>query len=94
MQIAQWNPKRMIWETDQIDLFSEQSEPYSETWPTSGHMKPDGSLWPLPKLVRRTAGNESSSSPCLPTPQARDARGVFPKNNPDDLGGVVTNLNC
>ncbi|SKT67454.1 Uncharacterised protein [Mycobacteroides abscessus subsp. abscessus] len=64
--IAQWNPVRMIWETDQADLFCEQREPYSETWPTSGTTR-NGQLLPLPTSEHRTAANGSS---LLPTPRA------------------------
>jgi hypothetical protein len=70
MPIAQWNPNRMLWETDQIDLFSGLSEPYSETWQISGYMKPDGSLWPLPLSAPRIDVSESS---LLPSPVAQQS---------------------
>ena len=72
--IARWNPQRMLWETETLSLFSEQSEPYSETWPTSGHMTPDGSLFPLPASAPPTGESECSS--LLPTPVAMDAVGA------------------
>ena len=56
--IATWNPQTQLWETDQTDLFSEQQEPYSETWPTSG-MTRNGQLLPLPMSALPTDGNES-----------------------------------
>ncbi|QAX92629.1 DNA methyltransferase [Mycobacterium phage Poenanya] len=58
--IAQWNPKRQLWETGQMDLFSGHSVPYSETLPTSG-MTRSGSLLPLPTSAHRTGVNASSS---------------------------------
>jgi hypothetical protein len=63
-RIAQWNPQRQLWETDQTDLFSAHSEPYSETFPTSG-MTRNGQLFPLPASAHPTVGNGSSS--LLPT---------------------------
>jgi hypothetical protein len=38
----------MVWEGDQMDLFSGQWELFSEMFPTSGAMRLDGSLFPLP----------------------------------------------
>jgi hypothetical protein len=66
---AQWNPQTQLWETDQADLFSEQQEPYSETWPTSG-MTRNGQLLPLPTSGHRTDANACSS--LLPTPAVND----------------------
>jgi hypothetical protein len=66
-----WNPKRQLWETDQVDLFSEQQEPFSETWPTSG-MTRSGRLLPLPASGHPIGGNEYSSLHGLPTPRATD----------------------
>jgi hypothetical protein len=68
--IARWNPQRMIWETDQIDLFSGLSEPYSETFATSGVMRPDGSLWPLPQSALPIAASEFL---LLPSPVAQQS---------------------
>lgn len=70
--IATWNPQTQLWETEQADLFSGQQEPFSETWPTSG-MTRNGQLLPLPQSARPTAGNESSSSPLLPSPVAQQS---------------------
>lgn len=72
--IARWNPRRMVWETDELDLFSELSEPYSETFPTSG-MTRNGRLLPLPTSGAATDENGSSSSPLLPTPSVADGMG-------------------
>jgi hypothetical protein len=74
--IAQWNPIRQLWETDQTELFCEQQEPFSVTWPTSG-MTLGGRLFPLRRLEPRTSGNEFSSLQglLLPTPRQRDFKG-------------------
>ena len=64
----------MLWETEQVDLFSELPEPFSGTWPTSG-MTRGGQLFPLDLSAPHTVGSECSSSPKLPTPKAHD--GVF-----------------
>jgi hypothetical protein len=50
-----------------FDLLSEHSEPYSETWPTSG-MTRNGQAYELPTQEPHTAASASSSSPNLPTP--------------------------
>ncbi len=55
-----WNSARQLWETAQADLFSEQQEPFLETWPTSGTTR-RGQLLPLPASVRPTAASECSS---------------------------------
>lgn len=70
-----WNPTRMLWETDQVDLFSGLSEPYSETFPTSG-MTRNGRLLPLPALAPATDESGSLSSQLLPTPSVADAEGT------------------
>jgi len=68
--IAEWNPRTQLWETSQMDLFSEQQAPYSLTWPTSG-MTVSGRLYPLPRSELRMNDSESLSSPGrLPTPVA------------------------
>jgi hypothetical protein len=67
--IAQWNPTTQLWETDQIDLFSGLSEPFSETFPTSG-MTQGGRLLPLPALGHPIGGSECSSLRLLPTVRA------------------------
>ncbi|WP_269462203.1 hypothetical protein [Mycobacteroides abscessus] len=54
----------MIWETDQADLFCEQREPYSETWPTSGTTR-NGQLLPLPTSEHPHRRERSSLLPTL-----------------------------
>ena len=68
--IATWNPQTQLWETGQIDLFSEQSEPYSETFPTSG-MTRNGQLFPLQASGHHTAGSEFLL--LLPSPVAQQS---------------------
>ena len=74
-QRIEWNPTRQLWETEAMDLFSEQQEPFSETWPTSG-MTRNGRLLPLETLVPPIDGKECSSSQLLPTPNAEVERGA------------------
>ena len=69
-QRIEWNPTRQLWETEAVDLFSEQQEPFSETWPTSG-MTRSGRLLPLPTWAHPTGGNESL---LLLTPQSNSTR--------------------
>lgn len=70
--IGTWNPTRGLWETGAIDLLSEHSEPFWETWPTSG-MTRSGHAYSLPTQVRPTNANVSSSSrDLLPTPTVVD----------------------
>ena len=68
--LANWNPARDAWETSHshIDLFSELSAVYSETFPSWG-MTRGGVAYELPTSAPPTAGSVSSSSPgLLPTP--------------------------
>ena len=65
-----WNPKRELWETTQMDLFSAAQEPFSETWPTSGSMR-NGRLFPRPPLEPPTGENDGFA---LPTPQSNSVR--------------------
>ncbi len=74
LQRIEWNPTLQLWETEELDLFSGQPVPFSETWPTSG-MTRSGQLLPLPMLVPPIGGNGSSSSPQLPTPRRTDFQG-------------------
>jgi hypothetical protein len=70
--LASWNPARDAWETSHshIDLFSELSAVYSETWPSWG-MTRAGVAYELPTSAPPTAGSACSSSPgLLPTPEA------------------------
>jgi len=67
--IATWNPARQLWELEDVCLFSEQQEPFSETWPTSG-MTRNGQLLPLETLAHPIGGSGCSS--LLPTPNTLD----------------------
>jgi hypothetical protein len=58
-----------LWRTSERSLL-EDSEPYSQTWPTSGLMR-NGTAYRLVPLVPRTAGKESG---LLPTPNRWDAQ--------------------
>lgn len=93
--IAQWNPTTQLWETQQADLFSEQQEPYSDTWPTSG-MTRNGQLLPLPMSGHPIGENESSS--LLPTPrsvQALDCNNkIYRRYNSDGEIDDRGNLEC
>ncbi len=57
-----------------MNLFCGHSVPFSQTWPASGSMR-NGRSSERPMSVLPTSVSESSSSPGLPTPRARDARG-------------------
>ena len=74
--VAQWNRARDVWETESIDLFSEHSDVFLETWPTSGTTR-NGEAYEQPTLVPRMADTASS---LLPTPNAGhgDPRGSQP----------------
>lgn len=75
--IARWNGARYAWESDQTSLFcSEHWELYSETWRTSGMMR-NGLVFELPMSVPPIEGSASS---LLPSPVARDYKGVPGKN--------------
>jgi hypothetical protein len=63
--LATWSPDRQAWVTGQIDLFSGRSEPYLETWPTSG-MTRSGCAYPLLAWAHPTSVTASSSSPGTP----------------------------
>jgi DNA (cytosine-5)-methyltransferase 1 len=77
--IARWNGARYAWESDQTSLFcSEHWELYSETWRTSGMML-NGVAYELPMSEPLIVGSEFSSS-LLPSPVARDYKGVPGKN--------------
>lgn len=60
----------LVSDANELDLFREQSPPFSGTWPTSG-MTRDGVAYELPPLVPLTADSGSSS---LPTPRASASR--------------------
>jgi len=59
-----WNAGRGLWEspTGSIDLFSELSEPFLETWPTSG-MTRGGVAYELPTWVPLMDGSAYSLLP-------------------------------
>lgn len=61
-QIATWNNKRDLWESDQLDLISGRSAVYSGIWPTSG-MTRSGRAFRLPPLVHRINVNGCSYWP-------------------------------
>ena len=78
-QLATWNSSRDVWEAPTADLFSEQQDVFSETFPASGSMR-NGSLYPRPKSEHPTSGSAFSSSlggemPVLRTPCAQEAGG-------------------
>jgi len=68
-KLAIWSPPRGVWEDSNgvIDLFSEHSEPFSATWPSSG-MTRNGVAYELPTPVLPTPGTGYSF---LPTPEAK-----------------------
>jgi hypothetical protein len=87
--LATWNPTRGIWETETFDLLSEHSEPYSETWPTSG-MTRNGQAYELPTPEPHTAASECSS---LPTPKAADwIGGIFPLDRKPNMDNLETRI--
>jgi hypothetical protein len=69
--IANWNPSRDLWESEQDDLFSEHLVEFSETFPSSGSMR-SGRLY-----VRATSGplTVAPESSLLPTPDASMGNG-------------------
>lgn len=74
--LAEWNPERQLWESGQVDLFSGQRVPFSETWPTSGMML-DGCAYELPMWEPAT---DASGCSYLPTPRATrggSSTGIF-----------------
>jgi hypothetical protein len=86
---AFWNRNTCCWKTYQLSLL-EGLETYSGRWPRSGMMR-SGTAYPLPVLVRLTAGTGYSS---WPTPTARDYKDGTAKgcqNVPENglLGRVV-----
>lgn len=68
-----------------MDLLSERSEPFSETWPIWGMTRGGESFGPT-KQELLTGANGSSSSHALPTPQA--ARGESTTETAYLLGGT------
>jgi len=78
-RLAVWNPTRMLWENPNgvVDLFSEHSEPFWETWPSSG-MTRNGAAYELPTPVHHTGDTGYSF---LPTPKAGDAEWGLPRTS-------------
>lgn len=62
------------WMIPQVDLFGERWETFSGRFPASGSMR-NGSIFEHPPSAPPTGESGSSSSPGLPAPRARDARG-------------------
>jgi DNA (cytosine-5)-methyltransferase 1 len=70
--IAWWNRARGAWETDQLTLYCEHCQLFSQTFPKWG-MTHAGALYGPATSEPLTGGNGSSL--LLPTPQARDSKG-------------------
>jgi hypothetical protein len=70
--IAWWNRARGAWETDQLTLYCEHCQLFSQTFPKWG-MTHAGALYEPATSEPLTGGNGSSL--LLPTPQARDSKG-------------------
>lgn len=85
---ATWNPARGAWETSTANLLCGHWELYLATWPASGSMR-SGTAFPPPRSAAPTSASGSSSSPALPTPRARDSKGI---GYPDGLPSAVTLL--
>lgn len=68
-----------------MNLLCGHSEPYSQTWPASGSMR-NGRSSERPMSAPPTSVSGSFSSPGLPTPRARDARG---RGFSDQLPNIV-----
>jgi hypothetical protein len=67
-----WNNARGVWEKIGTEnLLCGHLEPFSQTWQTSG-MTVNGLVYELPMQEHLTTDSESSSSPTLATPKARD----------------------
>ena len=75
--VAMWNSVRGVWEKPEAtSLLCEHSEPYLETWPTSGTML-NGQVYEQPTPVLPTIDTEFLSSPgqLLRTPTAAEVDG-------------------
>ena len=69
--IARWNRARGVWTTSTQNIVCGHSEPYSQTWPTSGTTR-HGTAYQHRPSAHRTNGSACSSPPgLLPTPTAR-----------------------
>ena len=88
-RLGAWNPTRGMWETENHDLLSEHSEPFSETWPSSG-MTRSGVAFELPMLALPTFDSGLSS---LPTPRAADGNGgAFPLTRHPHMDNLETRM--
>jgi DNA (cytosine-5)-methyltransferase 1 len=89
-RIAIWDSAQDAWVTDNIDLFSELSAAYSETWPTSGTTR-NGRAYARPTSAPPT--DDSAFSSLLPTPDAQ--AGNRGERSPEALanGERQTNIN-
>lgn len=67
LHIATWNPARVVWETPTLSLLCAHSEPYSETWPSSG-MTRSGEAYRRLEWELLTEDSACSSSRGLPSP--------------------------
>jgi hypothetical protein len=83
-----WNPKTQLWETENVDLFSERQEPYSVTFPTSG-MTRRGRLLPLETSAPHIGGNEFLLLPTPGTMDDREKRTTHAAGNLTLQGAVV-----
>ncbi len=86
--IATWNTARSVWETER-DQICAHSEPFLETWPTSGMML-NGQAFAQPTQTQRIA---DTASLLLPTPLTTDYKqtncpGNWRRNSPP-LGTIV-----
>lgn len=84
VQVAKWDSARDAWTNEsRINLFSELSDAYLGTFPTSG-MTVSGVAYELPTWGHRTDALESSSSPdetMFGTPTARMWKGSGPEGS-------------
>jgi len=81
---AYYDPSTLSWRTSQ-DSYDADSTVFSGRWPKSG-MTLFGRAYELPTLAHPTVVSESSSSPLMGTPQARDSKGPpSPKYNSKNL---------
>nr|BEK67543.1 hypothetical protein KPHV_47700 [Kitasatospora purpeofusca] len=87
--MATWSAAGAIWETAEVSLLCGHSARFSETWPTSGWMRA-GRCYLLPPSAPPIGASGCSSSPGLPTPKARDAKG--PDARREDLGHAINLL--
>jgi hypothetical protein len=94
--MASWNPARGVWETTNVSLCG-HSEPYSETWPTSGTTRA-GRAYARPTSAPPTDGSGCSSSPglLLGTPRTSSSNGVgqYEENPRGDRGRLEAQVDA